>query len=213
MSHLGPTRSALQAALEAHEWKELPALPGCTNHLRAGVLVPLWWAPQPVVLLTLRPHTLRLHAGEVCFPGGRPEPEDADLFATATREAREELGLEAPARLGRLSSIPVYTSDYRLEPFVAAVDPQALRPDPREVAQVLEVELADLVARPTQHAIPYRAEGLEHLSPVFDLAGHLCFGGTAHALYELVEVCAQALGTAPPALQSGRYTWEDCFVR
>ncbi|MGE0709838.1 MAG: CoA pyrophosphatase [Planctomycetota bacterium] len=176
------------------------------------MLVPVVWSPEPVVLLTLRPDDIR-HGGEVCFPGGRPEPSDEDLWATAAREAREELGLEDPRPLGRLSSFPLYTSDYRLEPFVAACPDQELRPHPGEVAEVLRVDLADALARTAQDAIAYEHEGQERLSPVFELAGHLCFGATAHALYELIEVAATAVGAAPPALRTGRFTWADCLGR
>ena len=102
--------------------------------MRAGVLVPLRWRGGLSCTLTLRPGKLRRHGGEVSFPGGRREPEDVSLEATALREAREEIGLTSARVLGRLSSMPVYTSDFRLEPFVAEVPSDAVwTPDPVEV--------------------------------------------------------------------------------
>ena len=68
-----------------------PALPGRTNHLEAGVLVPLVWSDQPTILAILRAADLRRHANEVAFPGGKPEPEDSDIVATALREAGNRL--------------------------------------------------------------------------------------------------------------------------
>jgi 8-oxo-dGTP pyrophosphatase MutT (NUDIX family) len=87
------------------------------------------------------------HSGEVSFPGGRAEPQDADLVATALREAAEEVALdvdEAGVRvLGMLpvQSIPV--SNYSVTPVVAIAGRRPrLRPQPTEVATILEPPLA-----------------------------------------------------------------------
>lgn len=194
------TPTALAEALAARPTREHPPLPGRTNHLRAGVLVPVVWDPEPVVILALRAPGLRRHGGEVCFPGGAPDPQDADLWDTARREAREELALEARACLGRLASTPLYTSDWRLEPFVAEVAPGPLVPDGREVVRALRLPLrAALSARAIQ-AMPYELGGERLLSPFFFPEGQLLFGGTAHALFELLEVAAPLLGLALPPL-------------
>ena len=198
---------ALRRALDAHVAVERPALPGRSNHRRAGVLIPLVWERAPVALATLRPATLRRHAGEICFPGGKPEPGDVDLYATACREAEEELGIDAPRRLGRLSSIPLYTSDFRLEPFVAEVPAGPLRPCPQEVERVLRLPLADTLGAPAVDAIPYDHEGQTHLSPVFAIEGLRMYGATAHAFWELLGVVAAAVDHALPPLRTGRYSW------
>jgi 8-oxo-dGTP pyrophosphatase MutT (NUDIX family) len=203
------TPDGLAEALSAHDRIELPALPGRRNHLRAGVLLPLVWREGPVAVVTVRAATLRKHAGEVCFPGGKPDPGDADLFATATREAREELGITEATQLGRLSSIPLYTSDYRLEPFVARVPDAGWTPNPGEVAEVLEVSLADVLAWPHIDAIPWEHDGVEHLSPAFALGEHVMFGGTAHAFFELLQVAARSVGGQTPPLVPGRFQWSD----
>ena len=201
--------AALEAAFGEHERRVWPALPGRTNHRLAGVLVPITWDPRPRAVLTLRAAHLSRHGGEVCFPGGRPDEGDADLWATATREAAEELALRGARRLGRLSSFPLYTSDFRLEPFVAEAPIQDYQPEPGEVAEVLMADLAGLLAQEAHDAIPYRTEGGTRLSPVFELEGHVCFGATAHALHELLEVFARAAGAELPPLVSGRFQWGD----
>ena len=202
-----PSIDQLREALRAHAVEDHPALPGRTNHLRAGVLVPIAWRPEPVVLLTRRPATLRLHGGEICFPGGSPEPEDGgDLWATATREAREELDLQVDARLGELCSMPVYTSDYRLVPFVASVADHPLTPDPGEVAEVITLCLTELIARPLT-GVAYHWRGVDYVSPVFEVGeGRVIFGATSHTLWELVQLAARAAGGEPPPLTAG--TWE-----
>lgn len=204
-----PTPDDLAAALAARPVVDHPALPGRRNHLRAGVLVTLAWDPAPVALLTLRPRGLRRHGGEVSFPGGKPEPEDRDLEATALREAREELGVEPRRVLGRLPSQPLYTSDYRLVPWVAEVPAGPLDPDPGEVERVLRLPLADVYAAARIDAIPFELAGETHLSPVFVVEGEVVFGGTAHTLYELLEVAAPLHGRDLPPREAGAYSWGD----
>ena len=63
------------------------------------MLLPLYgWPEDPGLVFTERRADMRRHAGEISFPGGRRDPEDADLSATALREAQEEIGLD-PARV------------------------------------------------------------------------------------------------------------------
>ena len=126
-----PQLDALAATLAAYTPPQVPALPGRTNHLRGGVLAPLVAGGGGLtLLLTVRALHLRSHAGEVSYPGGQPSPEDADLTATALREAHEELGLRTARLLGKLSEMPLGTSDWRICPTVAQVNPAELRPDP-----------------------------------------------------------------------------------
>ena len=201
----------LASTLATHPWTEHAALPGRTNHRRAGVLVALTWTTPrtPEALLQLRPQRMRRHAGEISFPGGRPEPEDVDLTATALREANEELGIEGARVLGRLSSTPLFTSDFRIEPFVAQVPEQVLRPDPGEVAEVHRLPLLPLLEGPSLHGIGWDAGEQRGISPVFEVGPHVMYGATAHVFYELLQVVAAAAGLPLPPLREGRYQWTD----
>ena len=118
----------------------------------ASVLVPLVQRDDFTVLLTQRTDHLTNHPGQISFPGGRAEPEDADSAATALREAEEEIGLE-PSRVEVLGSMPTYTTGtgFVVTPVVGLVSPElALRVDPFEVAAVFEVPLAFLM-NPANH--------------------------------------------------------------
>ncbi|SAK56124.1 NUDIX hydrolase [Caballeronia arationis] len=121
----------------------------------ASVLVALVVRDQGLsVLLTQRADHLSDHAGQISFPGGRREPEDANAAATALREAHEEVGL-APERVEVLGAMPDYLTGtgFRVTPVVALVHPPfTLTADTLEVADIFEVPLAFLM-NPAHHEV------------------------------------------------------------
>lgn len=115
---------------------------------QAAVLVPLIVRPQGLaVILTKRAHDLPTHAGQIAFPGGRCEPGDLDVAATALREAHEEIGLD-PRFVTILGASDAYetVTRFAVTPVVGIIDPDAtFNADPREVDEIFEVPLAFLM--------------------------------------------------------------------
>jgi 8-oxo-dGTP pyrophosphatase MutT (NUDIX family) len=119
-----------------------------TNPVPASVLVPLVQREGGLtVLLTQRTAHLNDHAGQVAFPGGRAEHDDADAVDTALRETEEEIGLHR-RHIEILGTLPLYHTGtgYEVTPVVGLVAPPfALKADPFEVAEIFEVPLAFLM--------------------------------------------------------------------
>jgi 8-oxo-dGTP pyrophosphatase MutT (NUDIX family) len=154
------------------------------------VLVPLFLNAdgEPSVVLTRRRDDLRRHGGEISFPGGRQDPEDADLCATALREAEEEIGLAAAGveLIGALQPTPTIATNFAVYPFVGLIEPgQAWRPAEGEVAEVLELTLRELqdgyARRPLlRRGIPFRTD-------TYLVGENLVWGATARMLADLFE--------------------------
>ena len=154
----------------------------------AAVLLPIILREQPMVLLTERTKHLSTHSGQVAFPGGRSDPEDANPAATALREAWEEVGLEAHF-VEVLGTLPLYTtgSSFIVSPVVALVRPDCvLRPNPHEVADVFEVPLAFLLnpAHHQRHALEWQGVRREWFSMPYRVGdkNHYIWGATAGML-------------------------------
>ena len=196
MSHI----NRLLPVLNRFQRNDWPALPNRTNNVPSAVLVPLLCDAQWTCLLTQRTASLRAHAGEICFPGGKPDPEDLSLEHTALREAKEELALTQGHVIAELSSVPLYTSEYRIYPFLALFpEDTPIRPNRDEVAHLLSVSLVQLLSLPYLDGVPFEYYGKKYTSPIFDLTRigidieQKIYGGTAHVLYETLQITAQAL--------------------
>jgi 8-oxo-dGTP pyrophosphatase MutT (NUDIX family) len=157
----------------------------------AAVLVPLFLHSEseaPSVVLTRRRADLRRHAGEISFPGGRRDEQDADLRETALREAEEEIGLprELVTPLGELPAISTFATNYLIHPFVGLIPPgQSWRVSPREVDAVLELPLHDVRASRTRTEIERRGFSFEIDAYILD--GHLIWGATFRIIENLLE--------------------------
>lgn len=147
------------------------------------------------------------HSGEIAFPGGAAEPEDADLTATAIREAGEEIGLQAEAIglrvVGTLEVFWIPVSNFRVTPVVALAERLPVwTPDPREVKRVVDAPVAAFLPdAPIQQMerdvrewrIRYGAYTLDEIGD-----GPGVWGATARILGQLGAVLG-ALGMPDPA--------------
>ena len=142
------------------------------------------------LVFTKRADHLGEHPGQMSFPGGGREPDDADLRATARREAREEIGLAPPELdvLGRLDDIRTITN-YAVRPYVALVPDREYTPDRREVAEVAVLAVDDLTDLDN-----YESERREHPHygdirvHFFRVDGYTVWGATARILVQFLEL-------------------------
>lgn len=140
------------------------------------------------VLFTRRNEQLAQHAGQVSFPGGGVEPGDADALATALRETREEIGIDAGLiePIGYLDAFETISS-YCITPVVAWLDPDyQATPDPREVAQVFEVPLGFFLDPANRHALRMQYQGRVREISEFVYADQRIWGATAAMLLNLI---------------------------
>ncbi|MEU8182887.1 CoA pyrophosphatase [Micromonospora sp. NPDC049044] len=157
----------------------------------SAVLVLLGEQPGvgPDVLVLQRAATLRTHAGQPAFPGGAADPEDADVRATALREANEEVGLD-PTTVTVLAELPklwIPVSDFVVTPVLAWWhDPHPVHPrEPAEVAHVARLPVSELVDPANRLRVRHPSGWI---GPAFSARGMLVWGFTAGVLATLLEM-------------------------
>jgi 8-oxo-dGTP pyrophosphatase MutT (NUDIX family) len=160
----------------------------------AAVLVAVTDREDPGVLLTTRTATLRQHAGQIAFPGGRLDPEDDGPVGAALREAEEELGLprEVVDVVGLADTYRTITG-YQVTPVVGVVPPDlALMPHEAEVADWFEVPLSFLL-EPTNHleqAVEWQGRERRYYEIFWE--GRRIWGATAAMIVNLARRLAYA---------------------
>jgi 8-oxo-dGTP pyrophosphatase MutT (NUDIX family) len=127
------------------------------------------------------------HSGEVSFPGGKAEPEDIDAEATAIREASEEVGLDAAAVglrvAGRLEEFWIPVSDFHVTPILAIAErAPVMRPDPREVARIVEPRLARFLPDAPIAMVERTIDGWPLRYGAYEVDGLSVWGVTARIL-------------------------------
>jgi 8-oxo-dGTP pyrophosphatase MutT (NUDIX family) len=153
----------------------------------AAVLVPIVDRPEPTVILTLRPETMRKHPGQISFPGGRIDPGDDGPVAAALREAEEEIGLP-PDRVEVIGIADLYrtVTGFEVTPVVGIVPPDLpLRPHPGEVAAMFEAPLRYLLDPAHQQARSAIWRGQERHYYQIDYEGRRIWGATAAMIVNL----------------------------
>jgi 8-oxo-dGTP pyrophosphatase MutT (NUDIX family) len=157
----------------------------------AAVLVPLIdRAEGMTVLLTQRTAHLSAHAGQIAFPGGRIEADDANAVAAALRETEEEVGLprDRVAVIGRLDTYVTGTG-FEIAPIVGLIrPPYPLEIDPFEVAEAFEVPLAYVLDPRNHNRTERESAGRTRVFYVLPFEGRNIWGATAGMLVNLAEV-------------------------
>lgn len=130
------------------------------------------------------------HSGEISFPGGKAEPEDADVTATALREATEEVGLDLGASgirvIGELETFWIPVSAYRVTPVlaIAARSPELVA-SPDEVASIVRAPLAAFLPGAPIEVVETTIRDFQLRFGAYPVAGHRVWGATARILGQL----------------------------
>jgi 8-oxo-dGTP pyrophosphatase MutT (NUDIX family) len=149
-----------------------------------------WGAGEARVVLARRTERVPHHKGQVCFPGGSRDASDRDLFATALREAKEELGIRAEdvALLGALEPVPTVTG-FCISPFVGRIPADlAFRLDGFEMSEVFEAPLSTFTDFSRYRTAATTFLGKPYNVYFLDYGRHVIWGATARILHRLAEL-------------------------
>jgi len=167
---------------------------------RAAALILLYpGAAGPTLPLTMRRHDLPHHPGQISLPGGAMDEGEAPVDA-ALREAHEEIGIERDSVriVGALSSFFVIVSNFVVYPFIGIMDTRPIfRPEAREVAEVLEAPVQELLDRSRAGWDKRPRENIIVDLPYLTTGSHIVWGATAMILGEFGALFDEEFG--PPA--------------
>jgi 8-oxo-dGTP pyrophosphatase MutT (NUDIX family) len=165
----------------------------------AAVLLLLYKREGALVLpFTRRTESLEMHSGQISLPGGTREAQDHGFAQTALRETCEELGIPADQVevLASLSPLYIPPSKFCVYPHVGyARQPPLLQPDPREVAEVIEVPLERLLDPETRQVEIHYRDGQRFEVPAFPIGSHRIWGATGMIVAEFLAMLQASLKT------------------
>jgi 8-oxo-dGTP pyrophosphatase MutT (NUDIX family) len=156
---------------------------------RSAVLILFYIAQNQLhTTMILRPPYDGAHGGQMAFPGGQHEKTDENLVRTALREAQEEIGIRTQDVhvLGQLTEIFIPVSNYHVLPVLGIYPHRPdFFPDPKEVAEIVEIPLADILNPNLVGQEQLNIRGLEINAPTYYFAGQKIWGATAMIIAEL----------------------------
>lgn len=162
-----------------------------SNTRLSAVLLPFHYSEDGHLHLSLiRRAPGGAHGGQLAFPGGKYEPEDASLLDTALRESWEEVGLDRDSVTIVRSLTPLFTyTGFVIHPFVGLLHKQPtqwlIAQD--EVAEVISVSMEQLISTPSQHAVLHPESKSTRHFPCFEVSGHPLWGASYRMLEPIVE--------------------------
>jgi len=143
------------------------------------------------IVMTEKPKTMELHAGEISFPGGKISPADSDLLDTALRETEEEISLRISRNdvIGQLRPVTTLNSGFTILPFVAILDQVSdLQPN-EEVEEILHIPAIPFLRTMSPDTDPHHNSISE--MHTFLYQSKLVWGASARILKQLADIFAQ----------------------
>ena len=163
-----------------------PVLQHYGKNKLASVLVVIY-GDDPIIVMTEKPKHLKLHAGEISFPGGKFEPTDSDLLDTALRETREEIGLRISKNqvIGQLEPVMTLNSSFMILPFVSIVDEITSLSANSEVERIFHIPLKPFLKTMNNDPNPVHNRIQEMYT--FEYKNKIIWGASARILKQIVN--------------------------
>ena len=152
----------------------------------SSVLIIIYDSP-PKILMTKKASHLKIHAGEIAFPGGKLDANDVDVLCTALRETREELDMDIPrsAVVGQLRNVMTLNSNFTIVPFVSVLSSlPKIMPNP-EVETVLHIPAETFLK--TLRDDPDPVHNIIQEMYTFTFGEHLIWGASARMLKQISD--------------------------
>ena len=197
-----PQRDAIMALMDLLKLKQALA----RRHKRhitdasrvaAAVLLPLCYKDgQFYLLFVKRSETVKVHKGQISFPGGMCEVTDVSRLDTALRECSEEIGLKAGEVevLGELDDAITLTTGYIVTPFVGVIAGSCqLQADRQEIEKVIEIPLAALLDKSNRTEETGLEDGKEVTIYTYRYQGQVIWGATARILAQFFEIFRETM--------------------
>jgi len=159
----------------------------CDANTRPSSVLIVIYGDDPKILMTKKSSHLKIHAGEIAFPGGKADSGDADLLHTALRESREELSLALSKSqvVGQLDPVRTLNSNFTIIPFVSVLDSLPELRHNREVEQVLQIPAEAFLQ--TLQSDPDPRHSLTREMYTLAFREHLIWGASAMMLKQIAD--------------------------
>lgn len=162
----------------------VPEIKDTVGYRLASVLVVIYDS-SPKIIMTEKPKSMKLHAGEISFPGGKLDPVDSDLLETALRETNEEIGLPISRDqiLGQLDPVKTLNSGFLILPFVCVLEEIPLLVPNSEVEKIFHIPLNPLLETMTDDLDPNHnpVDGMR----TFEYQSQIVWGASARMLEQI----------------------------
>jgi 8-oxo-dGTP pyrophosphatase MutT (NUDIX family) len=167
------------------------------SRVPSAVLIPIYKKKgQYYIVFIKRTETVKVHKGQISFPGGNRDTDDRTLLDTALREASEEIGLciQDVEVLGELDDEVTTTSNYIVTPFVALIPwPYRFTKNKEEVDEIIEVPIPALLHKDCLKPDTEILNGKTVDSYTYHYRGKIIWGATARILNKLLDIVTQAM--------------------
>jgi 8-oxo-dGTP pyrophosphatase MutT (NUDIX family) len=167
------------------------------SQIPAAVLIPIYYKDdQYHILFMQRTERVKVHKGQISFPGGACEPNDRTAVNTALRECSEEAGVAAEAveLLGELDDFYTIGTGYVITPFVGLVPwPYPFKPDGHETEELIEVPISALLDKNCLRQEKDIVAGEEVPTYFYNYRGRVIWGATARILNQFLEIWTRVM--------------------